>query len=502
MKVLSVSQTRAADLYTIEHEPISSWALMERAANALFHWFQERIGQKERPIYIFCGTGNNGGDGLALARMLHLAGWKIELIYFSKQGSEDYQVNLAKLPEAISKHLWNTEASFYWPFSLPKNAILVDAIFGTGLSRPLEGYYADLVHALNMVQALKISVDIPTGLFADSNTENNLEGVFRAHHTLTFQHPKASFLHAFTAPYCGQFWVLDIGLSVEYYSSVESDHYYLEHGDLIPLWRPRQKFSYKGTYGHLLQIAGSEEKLGAALISARAAAKSGCGLLTAAVPASAFGPFNAKLPEAMLLKQESLPSFGAFSAIMIGPGLGTAPAAQNTLKQLLQTYRGPLLLDADALNMLAENRTWLSFLPSGSVLTPHPGEAKRLLGVAKFEHDYLARLAEFCQRYKIYLLLKDAISVLINPAGKFIYSDFGTPALAKGGSGDCLAGIISALMAQAYPAQEAVLLGLFLHGRAAQRASRQEGHAAAVLASEVIDHLGWAMAELDQPIER
>ena len=495
MKILSTAQSREADLYTIDQEEISSLDLMERAAYALFSFLEEHF-PEEQSYHIFCGMGNNGGDGLVLARLLHQNNYPVilNIIRHRAQGSPDFEKSLEALPSDLPRHYISDETS---ELEIKQGSIIIDAILGNGLDRPLKELIYRVVEELKRSLNYKIAIDMPTGLFADNNGKNDLKSVLAVDLCLCIQSPKSSLLHAFTAPLVGRYVSIDIGLNQGFIGSLKSDSYLLEKSDIQEIYRPRKKFSYKGSYGHLLILAGSENTMGAAHISTEAALRSGCGLATALVPAASFTAFNIRLPELMLAPQntETHKLKGNFSALLAGPGLSTAKLSGQYLKNLIQAAPGPMVLDADALNILAENPTWLRFLSPGTILSPHPGEMKRLLKLKKFEHNYLDLVLSFAQKYQLNILLKDAISVLVTKEGNFIYSDFGSSALAKAGSGDCLAGIIGALLAQSYAPQAAVCLALYLHGTAANIAADGASEES-VTANDVILKIGAAYKTL------
>ncbi len=495
MKILSAKQSREADAFTIDQEEISSLDLMERAAYALFSFFEDNF-PEDQAFHIFCGMGNNGGDGLVLARLLKQAAFPVHLsiVKHRDQGSSDFEQSLQNLGGEIPiEYLGENFTSL----ELEEDVIIIDAILGNGLDRPLEGLIARVVESLQRKTNYKVAIDIPTGLFAESNEDNDLKKVLAVDLCLCIQSPKRSLLHAFTAPLAQNFICVDIGLSQKYLAGINSDSFLLEKEDIKQIYRPRKKFSFKGSYGHLLILAGSSNTMGAAHITAESALYSGCGLATALVPIESFTAFNTRLPEIMLYEQatELHKLKGDFSAFLVGPGLSKAKTSAHYFKNLIRAATGPMVLDADALNILAENPTWLRFLPAGTILCPHPGEMKRLLQVKKLDHNYLSLVQNFAQKYHLNILLKDAISVLVSQEGNFIYSDFGTPALAKAGSGDCLAGIIGSLLAQAYLPKAAVCLALYLHGTAAKYAA-DESAIESVLASDISRNIGKAFKSL------
>lgn len=471
MKILSASQTKEADQFTIEHEPISSLMLMERAAQRATHKLLELF--PEGRFAIFCGKGNNGGDGLVISRLLAEKGFAVQTIVIEHkgEGSADFEENLKALQATDAEISHLKEGDEINGLIIPQ-AIIIDAILGSGLNRPLKGFIADVVKDLNQLPFPKVAVDIPTGLFADDNSENALKKVLQVDNTLTFQHPKRAFLHSKTAEIAGQVHVLDIGLKAEFYHEAKSHEYFVEEWEVSGFYRPRSKFSFKGTYGHAYLVAGQPDKAGAALLCAEAAMRSGCGLLTVNIPQEVKTALNTRLPEAMvhLRGEESELLDQAYSAIGCGPGFGTAEASAKLLKKLIQNAGQPMVLDADALNILSENKTWLPFLKPLTILTPHPGEAKRLLGVKELGWDYPQQMREFSKKYGVIVILKNAITSVFAPDGKVFYTDFASPALATAGTGDVLTGIILGLLAQGYQALHAALLGVYLHGTAGKYA--------------------------------
>ena len=493
MKVLSIPQTQAADQYTIEHEPISSIDLMERAAQAVFYWISAKF-KSDRPIYIFCGKGNNGGDGLGIARLLFEAGYNTQVGYWSEEGSADYIYNWQRLPKEIKRV--NLSEDWDWQQDL-NQGLIIDALFGSGLNRPLEGKYRQLIEVLNASKALKVAIDIPSGLFGDRIMELAPDQVFKADYTLSFQYPKYSLLHPFTAHLAGQTEVLDIGLDASFIENAESAIYYASAAEIKGILRPRNKHTYKGHYGKAWFLAGSPETMGAALIAAESALRCGLGLLKVNVPEQSFNAFNSSLPEAMLEARDlgRNKPWEEYQSVLAGPGLGKSEAAKEILEQLIKKFKGPLVLDADALNLLAQNPQWYSELGEHTLLSPHPGEFKRLLGINTLKADQLELAQEFSQRHQIFLLLKGAISVLISPEGKMHFYDLGHPALAKGGSGDLLAGAIAAFLAQGYSILDSVSLAQYAQGNAAKLAALKLGHPQAVLSSDIVKQLGAAFAE-------
>ncbi len=465
MKILSIEKVRQADQYTIEHEPISPEDLMERAAGQVFEWLMKRI-TKENNVKIFCGNGNNGGDGLVVARRL------------SKVGIPNQVFMLPDLHSALD-----------FP-TFGENEIIVDALFGSGLNRPVEGVARELINYLNQQKAIRISIDIASGLFADSPSP--VGAIFKPDYTLTFQMPKLAFLMPENDPYVGQLEILDIRLHPKYLLEVETNNFLVDKEMIKPIIHKRPKYSHKGTYGHGLLVAGSEGKTGAAILGAKSCLRTGVGLLSVMLPQSAWTPLQASLPEAMIQVDDKLE---AFTAIGVGPGLGTSDDAQRTVKRLIQEAQVPLVMDADALNILAENKTWLSFLSARTILTPHPKEFERLFGKTSNSFERLELLREMASKYGIIIVLKGAHTATAMPNGAVFFNSTGNPGMATAGSGDVLTGMILSLLAQRYTPEEAAVLGVYLHGLAGDLAASETGQEA-LIASDITAHIGKAYTSL------
>lgn len=473
MKILPVELIREADRYTIEHEPIASIDLMERAAGECFKWLSMHH-KPQYHYYIFCGTGNNGGDGLVVARRIKKAGWKVNVFIarFSKAASADFLTNLERLKEldeSVIAELDNTSA---FP-QIPENAVIVDALFGTGLSRPIEGWALTLVRYLNEKPNIRISVDVPSGLLVDQSMKAAGAEAIRADYTLSFDPPKLCFMMAENDPWVGQWVRRDIRLNKEFIESADTPFHYTELQDLKPFYRKRRRFEHKGHFGHALLVAGSRKKAGAALLAAMGCQSAGVGLLTIHTVPSVIQAMNIRIPEAMASFTENneeitdLPSLDPYTAIGVGPGLGTGEGTSRMLRMLIQQCKVPLVLDADALNILSENKTWLAFLPSGSILTPHPKEFERLAGKASNDYERLEMARDFAFRFQVYLVLKGGVTSVINPQRQVFFNSTGNPGLATGGSGDVLTGILTGLLAQGYSPETAARIGVWLHGKAA-----------------------------------
>ncbi len=500
LKIFSVEQTRRADAFTIENEPIASIDLMERAAKQCFEWILEKLAGSSPAVYVFCGTGNNGGDGLAIARMFTAANYKVTVAIpqDASKFSKDFEANLLRL-RATECGVVSLSESLTW---IPQeNDILVDALFGSGLSKPLKGEFEEVIKFINQSQGSVISIDIPSGLFADSPAEIKKSDVVKADYTLSFQLPKLAFFMPENDEFIGEWVVLPIGLLPQFIESEPCKSFYISGSDIRPLLKVRKKFSHKGTYGHALILAGSLGKTGAAVLSAKACLRSGAGLVTSHIPRCGYEIMQSSVPEVMVSIDPSfdecsrLPDLSPFNAIGAGPGFGSGDEARSMVKLIMQEVKVPLVLDADALNILAENKTWLAFVPAGSILTPHPKEFERLAGKTNDSFERLALLRDFCIRNKVYLVLKGAYTVTCTPTGNCFFNSTGNPGMATAGSGDVLTGILTGLLAQGYTQVEACLLGVYLHGLAGDLAALQLGEEA-VMAGDIIENLGNAYKEL------
>ncbi|MEO9473967.1 MAG: NAD(P)H-hydrate dehydratase [Cyclobacteriaceae bacterium] len=496
--ILTAEQVRSADKHTIENEPILSIDLMERASQAFVNRFVELV-SKNRRVKIFCGTGNNGGDGLAVARLLSGKGFSVHVYVIGNlnQCSLDFSKNLERLNS--SDRFIHIEDEKDFPL-IDDRDVLIDAIFGSGLSRPVRGLHGFLIQHLNHAAAKIISVDIASGLF--SNTANEDGDIIHPWATIAFQTPKLVFFQPKLAPYVGSWFVEDIGLDQTFIASMEVKFYLTEASDARKILKSRGRFTHKGDAGRLLLVSGSKGKMGAAVLAGRAAMRSGTGLLTAHVPACGADIMTISVPEAMtsIDQNEATISHVDLSfqpdAIGMGPGLGTSPSAVDMMKKLLRDWGNPFILDADAINILAEHRELLDLIPAQSILTPHPGEFKRLVGEWKDDYEKLSLLQSFCQRHQVNVVLKGAFSAICDSSGTVYFNPTGNAGMATAGSGDVLTGVVSSLLAQGYEPADALKLGVFVHGLAGDLAKKKVGEHG-MIASDIIDHLPIAFLQLE-----
>lgn len=501
MKILPIEKVREADAYTIKHEPVDSIDLMERAAKACYKWMLEKFNSTDR-IKIFCGLGNNGGDGLAIARLLAKKDFRVEVfvIRYANKSSDDFNINLDNLQYQKKVKINEIKSSNELPPALDCDWI-VDAIFGSGLSKPVMGFPAEVIAYMNDQKAKIISIDIPSGLFADDSSIESGGAIIQADITLSFEFAKKAFMFSENLPYVKEWEIMTIHLHPDYVNNVEKTDQFMLREDVDKLIKTRRKFDHKGMFGHALLIAGSYGKMGAAVLASEACMRTGAGLLTTHIPSSGYHILQTAAPEVMCSIDASkkvfseVPLLDNYNAIGIGPGIGQDKKTQTALKLLIQSTNLPILFDADAINILGENKTWISFIPPGSIFTPHPKEFERLAGKSSnaFERDKLQR--EFSVKYRAYVVLKGYSTAISCPDGSCFYNSTGNPGMATGGSGDVLTGVILGLLAQGYTSQEACIVGTYLHGLAGDLASEDLGYEAS-LASDITGHIGYAYQAL------
>jgi ADP-dependent NAD(P)H-hydrate dehydratase / NAD(P)H-hydrate epimerase len=493
MKIFSAAQMRSWGAYTIQHEPVTPIDLMHRAVDAMFDWFSAQFPDPQQPVVVVAGTGNNGGDGLGLAAKFHHAFYdtKVLLCPFSGKFSPEFEKQKALLPADIPVD------TFHPDIQIPADALVIDAMFGTGLDRPLTEPWAAVIQWINALPNEVVAIDMPSGLPADVPLAGPC---VQADYTVTIQAPKRALLFPENYPYAGEWTGVRIGLLPEWSVQQETPFHFITPQDLEPLRKSRSKFAHKGNFGHALLVAGSFGKVGAALLSARACLRAGAGLLTVHAPLCAHDILQAGVPEAMYLADEKLdiwskvPETGAYAAVGVGPGIGTAPETEAALYTLLEHFHRPMVLDADALNILALHPKWWRHIPQNSILTPHPKEFERLFGPSAndFERNQLQR--QKAEELGVFIVLKGAHSAIATPDGQCWFNSSGNPGMATGGSGDVLTGILTGLLAQGYAPLHAALLGVYLHGLAGDLAAEQHSEQG-LIASDMVEALGAAWLE-------
>jgi NAD(P)H-hydrate epimerase len=481
MKIFSSEQIREIDAYTIAYEPIASVDLMERASNAISNWILENLSVEKRFVFI-CGPGNNGGDGLAVARLMYLTGFNVEVFYLDANSySADFIVNLNRLKKN-NVNLTSITGNSNFP-SINSDDIIVDALYGSGLSRPIDGLGAELVEHINKSGSFILSIDIPSGLFSNENPVPNSNPVIKSSVCLTLQFPKLSFLFAENEQFVPKWIVLPIGLHNEAIENSISLYYLTEKLDFKNKLFKRSTFSHKGIYGHSLIIAGSYGMMGAAALCSNSAVKSGSGLVTMHVPKCGYSIVQQLVPMAMCKVDEdehfftTISDIEKYSALCIGPGLGTNEKSVNGFAELLSCVKVPFLVDADALNIISLNKQLLESLPINTIITPHPGEFDRLFGKSSSVYERMIKGIEVAKKYNLIVVIKGAYTQVICPDGEVHFNSTGNSGMATGGSGDVLSGVICGLLAQGYSPANAATIGVYVHGLAGDIAKNNNGEA-------------------------
>lgn len=501
MKILTCTQQKEADAYTIANNNILSINLMEKAASLIADEISKRWDRSHR-IVVFAGAGNNGGDALAVARLLFSKSYPVEIYLFNIKGtiSEDCMTNIQRLQQCGFTDYHEISNAFEPP-KLTAEDVVVDGLFGSGLNKPLSGGFASVVKYINASNAQVVSIDLPSGLMGEDNSNNLRTNIIRADLTLSIQLPKLAFLFPENEDIVGEWKTLDIGISQELIAQADTPYIITEASEMSQLIKPRKRFAFKNNFGHALLIAGSSGMAGASILAARACLRSGVGLLTIHTPVCNHDILQTAVPEAMVQNDVHELYFAEpvdldnYQAIAIGPGIGQEEeTALATFDQLADCYI-PAVLDADAINILSSHRNYLNRLPRRSILTPHIGELERLIGRCNDSFDRLTKAKELAAYLQCYIVLKGAYSTVITPEGKFYFNPTGNPGMATGGSGDVLTGIILALLAQGYSQENAARLGTFVHGLAGDIACRRTGEIS-LTASDIIAALPEAWKEL------
>jgi ADP-dependent NAD(P)H-hydrate dehydratase / NAD(P)H-hydrate epimerase len=499
MKIFSAPQIRAADAYTIANEPIPSIDLMERASREFSRWFLDNYSRRHS-VHIFCGSGNNGGDGLAVARMLHEYGYRVSvyLVGFNGKGTTDFLIN---------KQAWEDisvcNLILHTPDipSIESSAIIIDALFGSGLNKPLDGIFKNCIQHLNDQPAYsKIAIDIPSGLPADGP---GVRVCFEANFTLSFELPKLAFFAPEHYAFVGRWKVLSIGLSSKFIEQQTCLFHTIEKNEIRGVLKKRELFAHKGHFGHVLISAGSFGKIGAAVLAARAALQSGVGLLSVHIPACGYQIMQKSVAEAMCIADRNekycseIPDLGPFSAIALGPGWGQEATTKKALQELLDSKPSiPLICDADALNLLADMPNFMDKLPAWSILSPHPGEFKRLFGDFKDSFERWKFMQIAAKRHQLIIILKGAHTAVALPDGTIWFNTTGNPGMATGGSGDVLTGLIVGFLAQGIAPSQAALLGVWLHGHAGDLAAVKHGQSA-LSSGQLVELLSEGLKKLE-----
>ena len=511
MKVLNLTQIKEWDKYTIENEPITSIKLMERAAVACVKW----IGKEKfnfNKVAIFCGQGNNGGDGLAIARLLSSKN-KSVYVYILKTravGSNDFEKNLSKLKRKLQTNISNKKTNSLKICYLETEEdikqlvsyeLIIDALFGSGLNSPLKGIALKLVECINSFGSKIISIDLPSGLFVDESSKENIK--IHATHTLSFQCFKLAFLLPENSKSIGDVHILDIGLHPKFYKNLLTSYEIVDEKKVKSIYKPRNRFTNKSNYGHAALIAGSTGMMGAAVLAAKGCLRSGVGKLTCYIPNSGNEIMQTSIPEAMCCLSgnanyiKSMNGLSKYNVIGVGPGIGLVESHSQLLQNILMQIKKPMVIDADALTILAKNRKLLNQVPPYSILTPHPKEFERLFGKTKNNIETIKLVQQQAKALDLIIILKGHFTFIATPNNKAYFNSTGNAGMATGGSGDVLTGILTSLLAQGYGEEEAAILGVYLHGLAGDIAASkfsEEG----MIAGDIADHLGEAFKKIQQ----
>jgi hydroxyethylthiazole kinase-like uncharacterized protein yjeF len=510
MKIFSKEQIYAGDTLTQQKQEIASTELMERAGIQIFNWLHTRMQGAQVPIHVFCGIGNNGGDGLVVARHLITHGYNVNtyIVNCSDKRSKDFLVNYDRIKNVTKS--WPTLLSCTEDFTalkIDEKDIIVDAIFGIGLNRPVDDWVKGLFNFFRATKAYTLSIDLPSGLHTDKAVKDP-EAVVNAGYTLSFQTPKLVFFLPETAKYSVQWEVLDIGIDPEYLFTTATEAELIGKNEVLPMYQPREKYSHKGTFGHSLIIGGSYGKIGAVTLASRAVLAVGAGKITAFVPKCGYIPLQTAFPEAMVITDSNEEKIIDISfdieptVIGVGVGLGTDTKTIAAFEAFLKANKQPLVIDADAINILAKKKALLKLLPELTILTPHPKELERLIGAWKDDFDKLNKTKAFSKKHKLIIVIKGANTITVFD-GKLFVNATGNPGLATAGTGDVLTGMITGLISQGYDPLQATLFGVYLHGKSADILIEQLGYQS-IIASDVINGISLAYLDLfkqpEQPV--
>lgn len=493
MKIFDAEQMREWDQHTIQQQNITSLQLMERAAQACTDWILEQQFPSQK-IQVICGKGNNGGDGLAIARQLKEAGYQptVFIADWDEKESEDFIGNRNRLAQYnLPSNTLKDANSFA---SIRKDALIIDALFGYGLNRPLAGLNASLIHYINDLEAKIISIDIPSGMFMDKSSKGNI--IAKATHTLTFQSMKLCFLMAENADYFGKVEVLPIGLSEEYQEATETRFRFTDVSIASSFYKKRKPFSHKGTYGHALLLAGNEGKMGAAVMCTKSCLRSGVGLLTCSLTPATFSIIHNTVPEAMVTERGKEGELSKYSVIGVGPGLGTDDEISSLFQSFIKDFGKPMVIDADALNIISKNKNLLNEFPKNSVLTPHPKEFDRLWENSDSDWERMEKAIKAAKDLNVVIVLKGTYT-LVTDGSRNYFNSSGNNGLATGGSGDILTGLLTGLLSQKYPSFDGAVTGVYIHGLAADLCLDKQSYES-LLPMDAIEKFGAAFKKVEK----
>lgn len=502
IKLFATEQVKNIDKYTIQHTPIEPIDMVEEAVTAFVNEFRNQYSKRQHHVIVFAGQGNNGADALGIARQLLDESYRVQVYLFNPTGylSPECAENKRRLLNIAQVEFTEVRDKFIPP-TLTAKDVVIDGLFGSGLNRPLNGGFAALVKYINSAAAEVVSIDMPSGLFGEDNRKNDSECIIKAKRTYTFNFPKLSFFMPENEAYVGEWKVLNINVHPQAIIDTPTNYYAITEEDISCVFRPRKRFTHKGTYGHALLIAGSRGKMGAAQLAAKACLRSGAGMLTVHLPKCGERVMQTALPEAIVNIDTNeayfatVPNIDAYTALGIGPGLGQQLESAVALDGLLTSVCKPIVLDADALNLITANKEILAKIPARSILTPHPKEFDRLAGASNSAYERLQKAREFAKEYNLCIVLKDAYTAICTSEGNVYFTTCGNPGMATAGSGDVLTGIILGLLAQGYEPETAAVAGVFLHGTAGDLAAAYWSERG-MIAGDIIEALGKAFKQV------
>lgn len=501
MKIFTNDDIRAIDRLTIERG-ITSAELIARVADGVTEEIVALF-PESRPTAIFAGPGNNGADALAVAARLAGKGFQPDVYLFNIGGdklSPDCRAFRDNLKNAPGVRLVEVTGAFTLP-DLDKSFLVIDGLFGSGLRDGLTGGFMSLVRYINESGATVVSIDVPSGMFSDWNHGSINRNIIHSDLTLAIQFPRLSFLMKENAELVGKWKVLDIGLDADAIRRTQTNFQIVDASGMRRLLKQRKPFCSKADLGHALIVAGSYGMMGAAQFAAKGALRSGIGKLTVRSASWGYEVLQTTVPEALFSADPNdniitaIPPSRNFSAVAIGPGIGTAEATISAIDTFLKSATDPIVLDADALNCISQKRALLDLLPDHSIITPHAGEFDRLFGKHATDEERLLRAIKAAEDYNILILIKGHYTALVRPDGKVYFNSSGTPALATAGSGDVLTGIIVSFLAQGYKPEVAALLGAYVHGVAGEIAAETNG-IYGTTASDIANSVGKALLKI------
>ncbi len=502
MKILNSQDIHAVDMATCEKQQISSLELMERAASQVSCEIISRFLPSKR-IVVIAGPGNNGGDALAVARMLIEQGYRrVEIFLFNVTGKLSHDCNEERKRLIMIDNVDFTEVTHeFTPPYLGAEDVVVDGLFGAGLDKPLQGGFVTLARYINESEAFVISIDLPSGLFGEWNSQVSFRDVVHADLTLSFQLPRLSFFFKENAAVLGEWKLLDIELDQAKIKETATDFYLIDKRNIAPLLHERSPFTGKRDYGSTMVFAGSAGMMGAAVLCSQAVLRTGGGLVTVHSARIGLSVLQTALPEAMFEPDRDeyfiteMKLRHNHQAVVVGSGIGTHERTLNAFQELLQQAKSPLVLDADALNCIAKRPALLPLLPPKTILTPHRGEFDRMFGEHFTDEERLRTAIDMARQYNVIIVVKGHYTAVVRPTGRVYFNCTGNAGMATAGAGDVLAGMIAAFLSQGYNPEYAATLGVYVHGLAGDMAAAEFGEFG-MTASDISRYAGRAIRDL------